>query len=358
MTVSRRDFCHRLSAVVPAALLAQRIPMLPAETIRLDSNENPYGPFPSARGAIARAIADGNRYPGGDVQALVDEIAKQNGVGPSNVLLTVGATEGLIMCARAFTRPDAALVTAAPSYETIAATAERLRSPVIRVPLRDDGRLDLDTMSARAATAGLVYACNPNNPTGVSIPATAMRSFIASAPHTTFVIGEAYHEYVETPGYESMATDAMRNSRIVVSRTFSKLYGLAGLRLGYLIAADTTIRELARLRVGLGANSLAVMAAAVSLHDVEEQDRQRRLTRESREATMRFFSERGWRVLPGEANYLFVDIKRDLPTFRAACESRGLLVGRIYPPATTWMRITIGTRDEMQRAFAILGDVL
>lgn len=359
MTVSRRDFCHQLSALVPAsALLAERLALDLADPIRLDSNENPYGPSPSARSAIIRALGDGHRYPGPDVAALVTEIARREGVAPANVMLTVGATEGLQMCARAFTTRDAGLVTAAPSYEAIASATERLGHPVTRVPVRDDGRLDLATMAARAAAGGLAYVCNPNNPTGVSVTAASLRDFVRSVPQATVLVGEAYHEYIDTPGYESMAADAVRNPRILVSRTFSKLYALAGLRIGYLIGAESTLRTLAPLRVNLGANMAALAGATASLLDGDERTRQRRVTREGRIVAQQFFAQRGFRMLPGEANYLFVDIRRDLPAFRALCETRGLLVGRLYAPANTWMRITIGTPDEMQRAFTILEGAL
>ena len=359
MTVSRRDFCQQLGAIVPTTAFLARGPGINlAGPIRLDSNENPYGPSPAARTAMLRALGEGHRYPGADVPNLVAEIAKLNGVAPANVLLTVGATEGLQLCARAFTSREAGLVTAAPSYEAIATATERLGNPVARVRVLDDGRLDLGAMAARAASGALVYVCNPNNPTGVSIPAARLRAFVASVPERTVLVGEAYHEYVETPGYESLAADAVRNPRLLVSRTFSKLYALAGLRIGYLIGADTTLRTLAASRVNLGANAAAVAGATAALLDADERTRQRRLTREGRVVAQEFFTKRGFRVLPGEANYLFVDIRRDLPTFRAACEARGLLVGRLYAPANTWMRLTIGTPDEMQRAFAVLDSLL
>jgi histidinol-phosphate aminotransferase len=279
-------------------------------------------------------------------------------------MLTVGATEGLTMCARAYTRPDAPLVTAAPSYAAVATATEALGHQAIRVPIASRGSVDLDAMAARGtegARAGLVYVCNPNNPTGVSVSGAALRDFVghlAALSPTTVLVGEAYHEYMETPGYESMAADVLQNPRVLVNRTFSKLYGLAGLRLGYLIGHEATLRELAVLRVGLGANSAAVAAASAALADDAERVRQRRLNRDGRIAATRFFSARGRRVYPGEANYLFIEIGREVAPFRAACEAKGLLVGRPYQPATRWARLTIGTPDEMGAALGIFEDVL
>ena len=372
MAISRRTFCRDVSASVPAALLGTRLSALPTEhvltarravdPIRLDSNENPYGPSPAARAAIVDAMSHGGRYPGPAVQALVESLAKVNGVAPGNVMLTVGSTEALAMCARAYTRADAPLVTAAPTYDSVAAAAERLGNRAIRVPIAAGGSVDLDAMAARSTGAGLVYVCNPNNPTGVSVSGAALREFVGRlatrSPKTTVLVGEAYHEYMETPSYESMAGETLRNPRLLVTRTFSKLYGLAGMRIGYLIGDESTLRELSAFRVGLGANFAAVAAAGAALADDGERVRQRRLNREGRVAAEQFFSQRGWRTYPGEANYLFVEIRRDVAPFRAACEAKGLLIGRPYPPATTWARITIGTPDEMGRALGILEDAL
>jgi histidinol-phosphate aminotransferase len=309
---------------------------------------------------MMKAMADGGRYP--STGALVTAIAAASGVPEANVLLTVGATEGLYIAARAFTRPDAGLVTAAPSYAAIATATVQLGNPVVRVPIRADGALDLGSMAERARGAGLVYVCNPNNPTGVLTSAAELQGFVSRlatvAPEATIVVGEVYHEYIDAPGYATLAPDALRNPRILVSRTFSKLHGLAGLRLGYLIGHEETLAKVARHRVPLGANNAAIAAAIAALDDRAGLARQRRLNREGRESAERFFRERGWRFYPAAANYLFVDVKRDIRAFRAACEDKGLLIGRHYPPADTWMRLTIGTPEEMRGAFEILATVL
>ena len=138
----------------------------------------------------------------------------------------------------------------------------------------------------------------------------------------------------------------------------SKLYGLAGFRLGYLIGHQETLARLMPLRVPIGANSLGIAAAVAALGDQAEVARQRRLNREGREAAERFFRDRNWRFYPAAANYLFVDVKRDIRAFRTMCEEKGLLIGRHYPPADTWMRLTIGTPEEMRGAMGILGTVL
>jgi histidinol-phosphate aminotransferase len=373
MSLSRRSFCHVLGAAVPATLI-RRDAVSPdlqllatrarvSDPIRLDSNENPYGPSLAARAAAARALSiEGGRYPGPAIQALLAAIADANAISPSNVLLTVGSTEALAISAKAFTRPDAPLVTATPSYEAVAVATERLGHPVVRVPVTSDGRLDLEEMARRSQGAGLVYLCNPNNPTGATVPAAALSDFVARigsvSPTTTILVGEAYHEYIETPSYRTAIPDSLKTPRMLVTRTFSKLYGLAGLRIGYVIGQEEPLRQLSLLRVGLGANIAAVAAASASIADVQGRLHQQRLNRDGRKAAERFFTERGWKVYPAEANYLFVDIRRDVVAFRAACAAGGLLIGRPYPPATNCARITIGTPEEMQRAFSVLETVL
>lgn len=364
MSISRRDFCSLVGAGVPATMVGSgdptRLGSAPDGPIRLDSNENPYGPSPAARAAFAKALIDGGRYPG--TQPLTESIARVAGAADANVLVTVGATEALTICARAFTDPGKPLVTAAPTYSAIASATESLGHPVVRVPIRPDGPLDLDQMADRAKGAGVVYLCNPNNPTGVLIPSATIAQFItrvnAESPETVMVFGEAYHEYLDQAEYRSAAAEALANPRVVVTRTFSKLYGLAGIRLGYLLGHQSTIQRLAPLRVPIGANGPGIAAAIAALGDQPELFRQRRLNTEGRVAAERFFAERGWRAYPASANYLFIDIKRDLVAFRAACQAEGLLIGRLYPPAETWARLTIGTPNEMRRGLAILDRLL
>jgi len=365
MPLSRRGFCQLLGVGAGLPLIASRregrAPLqLPESPIRLDSNENPYGPSPAARTAMASALADGGRYP--STGALIATIAAANGVAESNVLVTVGATEGLAISARTFTRPDAPLVTAAPTYGAIATATELLGHPVRRVPVAGDGALDLAAMADQARGAGLLYLCNPNNPTGALITGDAVRDFVSQvesiSPTATIVVGEAYHEYIDAPEYRSAVSLALQSPRVLVNRTFSKLYGLAGLRLGYLIGQEPTLKRLAVHRVPLGANNVAIAAAMAVLADEPERLRQRALNTAGRKEAERFFAARGRRFYPAHANYLFVEIKRDLTSFRAACEARGLLIGRLYPPADTWARITIGTPDEMRHGLAIFEEVL
>lgn len=362
MPLSRRDFCQLLGTSAAGSALAERGRFRPSTSgpIRLDSNENPWGPSPAARDAMLRALADGARYP--ESAPLVAAIATANGVQEGNVLLTVGATEGLGLAARAFTGSTRPLVTAAPSYGAIATATEQLGHPVIRVPVGPDGGLDLGAMVSRAQGAGVLYLCNPNNPSGTLLPGAAIPGALAelerSSPGTAVVVGEAYHEYVVAPAYRSAVPEAVRRPGVLVNRTFSKLYALAGLRLGYLVGHEETIRRLATLRVPIGASSLAVAAGLAVLADTPERERQRALNAATRRWAEAFVTGRGWRACEAHANYLFIETGRPIGELRAACQARGLLIGRFYPPAETWARVTIGTPDETRAGFGILDAVL
>jgi histidinol-phosphate aminotransferase len=363
----RREFLHLLGIGSALALSPMNAlgalstwPAPLSGPVRLDSNENPYGPGPAARAAIVDAIQTAGRYP--ETRSLVQAIAARENVAAENVMLTVGATEGLSISARAFTRPDASLVTPAVSYETIATAVERLGNPVVRTPLLPSGQIDLDAMAGKAQGSGLLFVCNPNNPSGVSVTDSNLKAFAdklrASAPGATLLVGEAYHEYVGTASYATAVPWAVQAPGVLVSRTFSKLYGLAGLRLGYLIGHSDTIRAAGKHRVGLGASNVAIAAAAAALGDGKERERVRTLTREGRERTARYFVDHGWKCYTPEANYVFFESRRDIDGLRAACANKGLTIGYPYPAARTWARITIGTPDEMTTAFGVLDSVL
>ncbi len=249
-----------------------------------------------------------------------------------------------------------------PAYGAIASATEALGHAVVTVPIASDGSLDLEQMLAASHGAGLLYLCNPNNPTGTLIPGGPLRDAIdrlaVSSPETTVVVGEAYHEYVEAPAYQSAVPLALASERVVVNRTFSKLYALAGLRLGYLIGQEATLRRLAVGRVPIGANGPAIAAGVAVLADQAERERQRRLNTSGRTQAEQFLRAHGRRFYPAHANYLFIEINREVVPFRAACAANGLQIGRYYAPASTWARLTIGTPEEMRAALPIFEGVL
>ena len=330
--------------------------------IRLSSNENPYGPARDALDALTQALRDANRYPEGYLASLVTAIASHYGAATDNVIAGCGSGEILRMAVELYTSPTRALVAASPTFEAPERFAQVLGHPVRPVPVDGNLRLDLDAMAQAAQGAGLVYLCNPNNPTGTSHPLAAVRDFVATvhrlSPDTTILIDEAYFEFADLAGYGTMIPDALTDERIIVTRTFSKVYGLAGLRVGYMIAHRNTVHQMEPYRLGAGVGVLAGAAARASLELRDHVIDQARLNRETRAFTRQAFEALGYHVVPSDTNFMMVDIRRDVAGFQDACKQRGVLIGRVFPPLLTHARISVGTMDEMRRAMDVIGPVL
>src|SRR5262245_57136777 len=323
-------------------------------SIHLDSNENPNGPGTRALEALRTAFSAVQRYPYGEADALTSAIARLHGVQPNNVVLGCGSAEVLRMSMQAYTSRTRHLVTAAPTFETPAEYAVTFGVPVQAVRVDASLRLDLDGMEARAAGAGLIYVCNPNNPTALVLPGSTVGAFVQrvgiSSPQAAVLVDEAYHEYVDDPGYQQSIPLAVTRRNVIVSRTFSKLYGMAGLRCGYGIAHAETIRKLSRFKLETSVNQLAIAAGLATLADKDHIDRERKVNRDAKEYTRRLFESSGCSVLPSDANFILVDLGRDARSFRDGCRRAGVFVGRAFPPLTNHVRISIGTMDEMLRA--------
>lgn len=332
--------------------------------IWLDSNENAYGPSPEAIAAIQSAFGEACRYPGEPETALRDALAAEHKVKPENILLGAGSTETLRVCVSAFTAPDRPLVTAAPTFEDPGRWATTLRIPLFEVPVDRGLGLDLDGMlyAAAAQSAGLVFFCNPNNPTGTVHSAPATRDFVARVrrlvPWTAVLVDEAYHEFVQDGSYATMIPLALEDRRVIVARTFSKAYGMAGLRIGYAIAHADTIALLRPYRLNNGGNVLGATAAAAALGAQGRIREQQRLNREALQLTRGHFERLGYRLGPSEGNFLFFDIRRDVAEFKESCLKLGVAVGRPFPPFSTHVRISMGTLDEMRKALPVFDEVL
>ena len=383
MAVSRREVFRRLAPGVPAgAFLAARgreawvaehwgeeqAAAAPRKTlaIRLNSNENPLGPSGAARKAIEQAFTYAGRYPMNARPAINDLrtlLAKKHGLNPNQVALGAGSGEILDSAVRAFTSPTRGLVAGLPTFEAPARVATRMKSAVTEVRVDDDGRLDLEKMIAAANGAGLVFVCNPNNPTGSLHPAAAIADLVPrirkASPDTVILVDEAYHDYVTDPAYSTAIPLAAQHPNVLVSRTFSKAYGMAGLRLGYVVGHAEAVARLSRWSMPYNANAMAVGAAVVSLDDEEQIARERRRNAEVLKYTSDFFRAAGMRLTDSQANFIWVDLGRPAQEFREACEKQGVLVGRPFPPfEKSHCRISIGTMDEMRRALGVFRTVL
>jgi histidinol-phosphate aminotransferase len=375
MSMDRRGFLRTLgtagaaSAFLPmvrgrgleAATGGTLLPRAAGE-IRLDSNENPYGPAPEVLRAIANWYGEAGRYPDGMIRDVRAVVGKSLGVPEDHLIFGCGSGELLKVATEAFVSADRHLVTASPTFETVQSRAASLKLP-FKAP-RVDGslRLDLDAMVAVSPGAGLVFLCNPNNPTGTLHPTAVIEDATArilkAAPEAIVLIDEAYFEYVNDPGYRTMIPMALAEPRVIVARTFSKIHGMAGLRAGYVVGQRKTLDRMFPHLVGSNLNVLAAGAAITSLGVAGHAESEARKNLAAREWTAKLFTDLGYAVVPSQTNFVMVDIRRPVPAFRDACRAKGIAVGRPFPPLETHARISMGTMEEMQRAAVVFREVL
>jgi histidinol-phosphate aminotransferase len=360
------DACASRSGVAPAPEIATGATAATPATgaarpLRLGSNENSFGPGERVLTAIRDVFDQSNRYPFASSGQLRDALASQLGVEEGQVVLSCGSGEILDAAVTAFTTPEAGLVTARPTFESPEGRARQLGHPVAAVKIDSSFALDLDAMTHASAGAGLLYLCNPNNPTGTVHGARAIADVIdrvnRTSPQTMILVDEAYHEYVASADYQTAVPIALANPDVVVSRTFSKIYGMAGLRVGYAIGQPPTLRRLQRF-LGDGTMSRLSMAAALAaLAEPARVEEQRHLNEETRAFTVKMLTAAGYPPIPSNTNFVMVDVKREIRSFQAACYERGVAVARPFPPLLTHARITIGTPDEMRRAAEVFREV-
>jgi histidinol-phosphate aminotransferase len=335
--------------------------------IRISSNENPLGPGKAVLDAIQRKFPEASRYPFNSTPgdgALVAAIAARFSVKPENIVMGAGSQEILKGAVRAYTSPAKCLVTASPSFENPLNTAKKLGHPVVAVAVDAACRLNLDEMAAAAKGAGLVFLNNPNNPTATVHGAKAVTDFVervrSTSPDTVILIDEAYHEYVTDPAYQTAVPLALSTPNVFVARTFSKAFGMAGLRVGYAIGQANTVKSMARLRMPYNVSVFGITAAITALADTRHMEEERARNTDVRAFTVKALAELGCKATDSQGNFLFVDVGRPAADFRDACAKQGgVLVGRDFPPyEKTHARISLGTMDEMKKATAVFRSVL
>ena len=339
--------------------------------ICLSSNENPMGPGKTVLDAVKAAFGPEGRTPGrydfGGAGQLIELIAKKFNVKTENVVLGCGSTQILRSATHLFTAKDKPLVGTIPTYEECAGYAEMMGAPVRGVSLDSEFKIDVDQMAAAAKGAGLIFYCNPNNPTATYVGAKATREFFAkvgrTSPDTTILVDEAYFDYVTNPDHDTHVPIAVDNPRIIVARTFSKAYGMAGLRMGFAIGHKDTIKKMADFDAGAGGTSLNVLAMRAGIAALQQDaafvTAERARNTAVRDFAAKWFADRGMKPTDSQANFMFVNIGRPAKAFRDACRARGVLVARDFPPfEKTHCRISFGTMDEMQKAVAVFGEVL
>lgn len=336
--------------------------------INLSSNENPLGPgqhvLDAMRDILGPEGAGAARYMFAQQDETIAAIARAHGVAQDNVRIGAGSSEILRVAADVFTGSDRPIVSPHPTFESAASYVALLGREVRRVPLDRDFRSDLDAMIDASEGAGLVIHCNPNNPTATVHSAASTRDFIERvhrrSPETTILVDEAYHHYVTDREYESAIPIAVEDPLVVVARTFSKAYGMAGLRVGFAVGHPDTIARLAEWRgMDMSTNLPARVGVVATLQRgggpiVQEQARNTGV----REFTRTFFRDAGYEDTDSQANFILVDIRRPADEFRSACLEQGVRIGQGSPLYPNHARITIGTQAEMDRATDVFAAIL
>jgi len=329
------------------------------ELIRMSSNENPYGPSEAVRQAMTAAFDDACRYPYGFSEELIELIAAKEGVTPEHIVVTAGSTEGLRLAGLLYGLERGEIVAAQPTFLSLMSYSERLGGYVNWVPVDEQLNHDLSEMDKRITTrTSMVYVCNPNNPTGTILPARQLRDFCESVSKRTMVFAdEAYYDFITEPNYPSMIKLVREGRNLIVARTFSKVYGLAGLRIGYLVARPDIA---ARFRDHMVAftNVLALAAAKAALKDEAFYRFSLDKTAEAKQMIYAALDELGMSYQPSHTNFVFFESGREIRGLNADMREQGVLIGRPFPPFTDWCRISTGTIEETKQFCAELKKVM
>jgi histidinol-phosphate aminotransferase len=368
MTISRRQFAHLLGIGAAATIVRPNLSFGKSDTVsmsgkptmvRLSANENPYGPSAHAIKAMADSYGLACRYPDEHADGLIDALAKLNNVPSDQILLGDGSGEILKLAADAFTGPElGTLVAADPTFEAILNHAALHGAEVKKVPLTSDFSHDLAEMSA-AAQRGLIYVCNPNNPTASITPKNDLREFIrTTSPEVTILVDEAYFHFADSSDYESVIPLVKDHPNLIVARTFSKIYGMAGLRCGYCVAQKPTIEKLRKDQPWDSVNCMALAAAVASVADRDQVTNGQRLIIGARKFTIDELAKASHQTIPSQANFIMFDCQRPVVPLIAAMKQRNVEVGRLFPALPNHMRLTIGKKSEMQTFLSTFQQVM
>ncbi len=335
----------RASAASPVAPVFGPAPGL----AQLSRNENPYGPAPAAVRAMAEAATKGCYYSDTAYARLTDMIAERFGLSKEQVLVGSGSTEVLSAAALAYGAKGTIL---APGlfWDTTVQYGERKGVKVQRVALTPDMAIDLKGLAAAVTpNVSLVHICNPNNPTGMVLDGDQLRAFVrAVGPKTTVLVDEAYNELTDRPDYSSVAALVKEGHNLIVCRTFSKIYGMAGLRVGYALAQPEVVKMLAGYSMSFGGNSAGLAAAIASYDDTTFTKFSRERILEARGMMEDAVKKAGLTALPSEANFLFVKVP-DADVLRDAMAGRQIAIRGAYGPWKNWSRVSTGRIEDVKR---------
>lgn len=332
-----------------------------ANPLRLNRNESPYGLAPAAAEALRRAIdPKTSRYPIDEPKALIEAIARRFGVENDNVILGYGSTEILRMATESFCNSSRGALVAEPTFEAVVGYCPFIHARARKINLNADRKHDLPKMLRASQGAGMIFYCNPSNPAGTYIGKQESERFIRRLPRGPVLLAdEAYAEYVTASDYESCVRFVKEGQTVVVSRTFSKIYGMAGLRVGYAIGRKDLIKRMAKRQLVNNPNQLAIAAALAALKsDGEFVDRVRRMNAEVRDYVCHEASAMGLTFIPSQTNFVMIGVRRPARPLIEELKKRKVLVGRLFPSMPQHMRVSFGTMAEMKGFFKEFKDVL
>jgi histidinol-phosphate aminotransferase len=342
--------------LLPEMAYAQRAAVklsdLPADMVWLNSNEFPAGPTPAVLAAMQQVLPTSNRYHYQEFQAIYAAIAASEELKPEQIVTGCGSSEVLHTSVDAFTSATRPLISVTPAYEGPIETARALGRPVVLTKLREDYTADVRTLAEAAdkAHGGLIYLCNPNNPTSAMTTAKDVDWLVRNLPsNTTLLVDEAYIHFGESPDLQSALPHVREGKEVIVTRTFSKIYGMAGLRVGYAAARPALIERLAPLRM----NVIPIVGARAVVTALGERSsilpaRKAALAR-TRGELCAWLQERGLKYIEPHANFIMIDCGRDAHEFIGAMPRLGVAPGRPFPPLDRMLRVTIGTDAEMAK---------
>ena len=330
---------------------------IPPGQIRLMFNENPYGPSPKALAEVAKILPMTAYYPGAIEDDLMGLFMARHQIDREQVFLASGSNEGLQAAMMAFGK-HGKVISPTLTYSDHLHYAEKLGVAVHRVPLREDMAIDLEAV-ARAVddSISLVYLCNPNNPTGMAIDGDELRSFCREiSPKVPILIDEAYNELTDRPDYTSMVDLVRGGTNILITRTFSKIFGMAGLRVGYGIGHPDIV-SVVKDNVMAWPNGVGLYAAYHSYLDEDFIAFSRQKIRQGREMVNATFRRHGIEPLPSQTSFVYADIQRDADVFKARMAERNVKIRGIYKGYSTFSRVSMGRIEDLRTFDQIFGEI-
>ncbi|HKB91909.1 MAG TPA: histidinol-phosphate transaminase [Opitutaceae bacterium] len=358
-TLDRRQWLKTAGAALAGVALTSQVSKLRAqhevdksaaraEPIKINGNENPFGPSPAAIAAIMQTVDISCRYPFKEAQALTKLISEKEGVPQDYIVLGVGSGEILDTTGIHYGLAKGEIVTAQPGYLQLINVAERFGGKAVWVPLDKELKHDLSAMASKVSDkTTLVYVCNPNNPSGTIVNAAELREFIKSvSPKAPVFVDEAYLDCADDYAGNTMVDMVRKGHNVVVARTFSKIHGMAGLRIGYGIMQPKIAKEIKAYSTG-SVNMLGVVAASASLQDKAFIDECRKKIKAGRDALVAVAKELNKPYAVPQGNFVFIKTGMNIKDFSEKMKAENVLVGRPFPPMLDWCRISIGLPEEM-----------